>query len=32
MKKFLSLVLALAMMVSVCAFANAEGFNGEIKG
>ena len=31
MKKFLSLVLALAMMVSVCAFANAEGFNGEIK-
>ena len=31
MKKFLSLVLALAMLLSVCAFANAEGFNGEIK-
>ncbi len=31
MKKFLSLVLALAMMLSLCTFASAEGFSGEIK-
>ena len=31
MKKILSLVLALAMMLSLCSFAAAEGFNGEIK-
>lgn len=31
MKKILSLVLALAMMLSLCSFASAEGFDGEIK-
>ncbi|MGN0755060.1 MAG: extracellular solute-binding protein [Aristaeellaceae bacterium] len=31
MKKILSLVLALAMMLSLCSFASAEGFSGEIK-
>ncbi|MGN0793752.1 MAG: extracellular solute-binding protein [Aristaeellaceae bacterium] len=31
MKKILSLVLALAMMLSLCSFASAEGYNGEIK-
>ena len=31
MKKILSLVLALAMALSLCSFAAAEGFNGEIK-
>ncbi len=31
MKKILSLVLALAMMLSLCSFASAEGFGGEIK-
>ena len=31
MKKILSLVLALAMMLSLCVFASAEGFDGEIK-
>ena len=31
MKKILSLVLALAMMLSLCTFASAEGFSGEIK-
>ncbi len=31
MKKVLSLVLALAMMLSLCSFASAEGFGGEIK-
>ena len=31
MKKILSLVLALAMMLSLCSFATAEGFDGEIK-
>ena len=31
MKKILSLVLALAMMLSLCSFAAAEGFDGEIK-
>ena len=30
MKKILSLVLALAMMLSLCSFASAEGFSGEI--
>ena len=31
MKKILSLVLALAMVLSLCSFASAEGFDGEIK-
>ena len=31
MKKILSLVLALAMVLSLCSFAAAEGFDGEIK-
>ena len=31
MKKILSLVLAVAMMLSLCSFASAEGFSGEIK-
>ncbi|MGN1368173.1 MAG: extracellular solute-binding protein [Aristaeellaceae bacterium] len=31
MKKLLSLVLALAMLLSLCSFASAEGFSGEIK-
>ena len=31
MKKILSLVLALAMVLSLCVFASAEGFDGEIK-
>ncbi len=31
MKKILSLVLALAMVLSLCSFASAEGFSGEIK-
>ncbi len=31
MKKFLSLVLAAVMMLSLCSFASAEGFDGEIK-
>ena len=31
MKKLLTLVLALAMMLSLCSFASAEGFSGEIK-
>lgn len=31
MKKILSLVLALAMMLSLCSFASAEGYDGEIK-
>ena len=31
MKKILSLVLALAMALSLCSFAAAEGFDGEIK-
>jgi arabinogalactan oligomer/maltooligosaccharide transport system substrate-binding protein len=31
MKKILSLVLALAMMLSLCSFASAEGFDGEIR-
>ena len=31
MKKILSLVLALAMMLSLCSFAAAEGYDGEIK-
>ena len=31
MKKILSLVLALAMMLSLCSFASDEGFDGEIK-
>ncbi len=31
MKKFLSLVLAAVMMLSLCSFASAEGFSGEIK-
>ena len=31
MKKILSLVLALAMMLSLCSFASAEGFSGEVK-
>ena len=31
MKKILSLVLALAMVLSLCSFAAAEGFSGEIK-
>ena len=31
MKNILSLVLALAMMLSLCSFASAEGFDGEIK-
>ena len=31
MKKILSLVLALAMMLTLCSFASAEGFDGEIK-
>ena len=31
MKKILSLILALAMMLSLCCFASAEGFDGEIK-
>jgi len=31
MKKILSLVLALAMMLSLCSFASAEGFDGEVK-
>ena len=31
MKKSLSLVLALAMALSLCSFAAAEGFDGEIK-
>ena len=31
MKKILSLVLALAMMLSLCSFASAEGYDGEVK-
>ena len=31
MKKILSLVLALAMLLSLCSFASAEGFDGEVK-
>ena len=31
MKKFLSLVLALIMVLSMMSFASAEGFGGEIK-
>ena len=31
MKKILSLVLALAMLLSLCSFASAEGFSGEVK-
>ena len=31
MMKILSLVLALAMMLSLCSFASAEGFSGEVK-